>query len=103
MHAMTSIVGDTHRWNHMNGWGAGWMWLWGPLMILGLVALTVWVVRANAGSPQSPDRSATTDADGGGVSSSAREREIVAERYARGDLSTEEYRERLDELGRIER
>ena len=26
-------------WDHMSGWGGGWMWLWGTLMMLSWVAI----------------------------------------------------------------
>jgi putative membrane protein len=74
-------------WDH-HGWGgAGWMWLWGGLMMLfwvALVAAVVWFVATRSGArPAGP-------AD--------RAREILAERYARGDITGDEYRERLDTL-----
>ena len=80
---------DRDRWGHMDGWDGGWMWLWGLAMMVLFVVLVVWVVRTVAG--------------GGGPSESTpdpldRAREILAERYARGELTTEEYRERVDQL-----
>ena len=71
----------------MGDWGGGWMWLWGTLMMVVLVVLVVWLVRAGSGSA-GPARRDPAD----------RGREILAERYAKGELSTEEYRERLSEL-----
>jgi putative membrane protein len=73
-------------WDH--GWGGtGGMWLWGGLMMLfwvALVAAVVWLVATRSGpSPKPPADSA---------------REILAERYARGEITGEEYRERLDTL-----
>jgi putative membrane protein len=73
--------------DHMDGWGGGWMWLWGTLMMLAFVAalgVAAWaVVRSTqARRPAAEDRA----------------REILAERYARGELSTEEYTERLEAL-----
>lgn len=65
--------------------GGGWMWLWWPLGILALAAITAvvtWAIarwlRDEARRPQA--------------------RQILDERYARGEISTEEYRERLREL-----
>lgn len=87
--ATISVLGqDTGWWNHMSGWGGGWMWVWGTLMMLTWVAViagAVWLVARGLGRPE-----------GGGGGSRARE--ILDERYARGDLSTEEYRERLQAL-----
>jgi putative membrane protein len=75
------------HWDH-HGWGgAGWMWLWGGLMMLfwvALVAAVVWLVASRSG--QRP----TAPAD--------RAREILAERYARDEITSDEYRERLDTL-----
>jgi putative membrane protein len=74
-------------WDH-HGWGGpGWMWLWGGFMMLfwvALVAAVVWFVATR--SWQRP--AATAD----------RAREILAERYARGEITGEEYRERLETL-----
>jgi putative membrane protein len=83
---------DSHGWGHMDGWGGGWMW-WGLAMmvILTLIfaALAVWLIRSlNLG----PGRAEV------GPHPGARAREILAERYARGELTTDEYRERLEQL-----
>lgn len=83
---LTQIVADADGWGHMDGWGGGWMWLWGTLMMLSWVAIIVaaiWLITRNR------------DTTGG---RSSRAREILEERYASGELSTEEYRERLDHL-----
>ena len=67
-------------------WGGG-PWLWGPLTLVlwgGLIGAAVWFV-ARDGWPW--QRSAAD-----------RARDILAERYARGEISSEEYRERLDQL-----
>jgi putative membrane protein len=68
-------------------WGWGWMWVLGLLSMLLLVALVVGVVWAltRSNRPSQPD-------------STSRAREILNERYARGEISTEEYRERLAAL-----
>lgn len=80
----------------MDGWGMGngWMWLFGLLVLVGLVLVAVAAVRllgggAAAGGPEAGPPP-------------ARARELLDERYARGEISTEEYRERrraLDEDG----
>jgi len=65
------------------------MWLWGALMmaIVAIAIAIVWLVRATESGPR------------GNISSgSDRARAIPAERYARGELTTEEHRERLDHL-----
>jgi putative membrane protein len=75
------------RWGHMGGWGGGWMWLWGLVITALFVVLIVWLVRTVSADGRTPPRD---PAD--------RAREILAERYARGELTTEEYRERIEQL-----
>lgn len=69
------------------GWGPDGGWWFGPLIPLlwiALVGLTVWLVtrRRRSHEPTGMDRA----------------RHLLAERYARGELSTDEYRDRLDNL-----
>jgi len=70
------------------GWGrgGGWAWLWGPILLLwvALIATVVWFVARGV----RPRERAGVD----------RARDLLAERYARGELTTEEYRERLEQL-----
>ncbi|HEX6236879.1 MAG TPA: SHOCT domain-containing protein [Acidimicrobiales bacterium] len=83
--AATLVQNDDGWWDHMSGTGGGWMWLWGTLMMLtwvAVIAAAVWFVG----------RSLTSGRSSSGA------REILDERYARGELTTEEYRERLDQL-----
>lgn len=75
-----------------SGMGMGWGWLFWLLMVVGVILLVVVAVRAlgggvtgGAGVRRPPARS--------------RARELLDERYARGELTTEEYRERLQGLG----
>lgn len=86
------IAQQSNDWDHMNGWGGGWMWLWGVAMMAGFVALIVWLARANSGAsgPSVPSRDPTDPTD--------RAKEILAERFAKGELTTEEYRERVSSL-----
>jgi putative membrane protein len=70
-------------WGHMTGGG----WLLMSVFWLLLVALAAFtVVRILAGRPPVMD-------------DTVRARGILAERFARGEIGTEEYRERLEELG----
>jgi putative membrane protein len=71
------------------GWGMGWMWLFWVLLVLGVVLLAVVAVRAIGGGITRGGRASA----GAGERSSARR--VLDERYARGELNTEEYRERL--------
>jgi hypothetical protein len=43
MNTFTSILADSHNWNHMGNWDRGWMWVWGTLMMLGFLTLIVWL------------------------------------------------------------
>lgn len=89
---IAGVLAHHDGWDGHMGWGGGWwMLIWGTLMMAGLVVLVVWLIR--------------TTATGGGVSRGSGSddpldsaRRILAERYARGELSTAEYRERLDQL-----
>ena len=67
------------------GWGHHPWW---PLWLLfwaALIGTAVWLISRRRGRRGEPLASA---------------RELLAERYARGELSGEEYRERLEELKR---
>jgi putative membrane protein len=86
MAGFVSLFADSDGY-HMGDWGGGWMWLFGMPMMIGFVALIVWLVRAG-NSSEGPAPREPVD----------RGREILAERYAKGELSTEEYRERSSEL-----
>lgn len=81
------------------GQGMGWMWLWGPLMLMGIAGLVLLGTRmVNGGvgrryvpgSPQEP---------GGPPLGRSRARQILDERFAKGDLTEEQYREHLKVLG----
>ncbi|WP_433518771.1 SHOCT domain-containing protein [Nonomuraea sp. CA-143628] len=64
------------------------------LFWIGLIALVGWLVArtvAGQGFSSPPERSGLE-----------RAREVLAERYARGAISTEEYRDKLDHLSRTE-
>lgn len=76
--------GDGHMWGM---WGWGWMWLAGPLILVATLALAGLVVWALMRPSRQPSSSGTR-----------RPQEILDDRYARGELSTEEYRERSEIL-----
>jgi putative membrane protein len=74
-------------WRHGWGTGGGWGWLWAPIVLLlwvGFIATVLWFVARTARPRER--------------SGAERAREVLAERYARGELTTEEYRERLEQL-----
>lgn len=82
---LIGIIGDFND-NHMWG-GNGWGWLAMTLMMMlgaAAIGLIVWVIAR--GTQQSPP------------SGVERARAILAERLARGEVSPEEYRERLQHL-----
>ena len=81
------VLADADSFDHMSGWGGGWMWIWGVLMMALFLVFVVWLVRTIARpggwTPRDP-------AD--------RAREVLAERYAGDELSIAEYRERVSGL-----
>ena len=70
-----------HMWDVSSG--MGWWMAFGGIWILlfwgGIIALVVWGIRKLAGTT--------------GVSSKLNPLDIARERYARGDISTEEYKQ----------
>ncbi|AOT04654.1 SHOCT domain-containing protein [Arthrobacter sp. U41] len=82
------------------GSGMGWTGMFWLLLIVGvllLAGLGIWFLsagRRRGGPTGSPDGRGAGPAGGGGTP-----REILDERFARGELSAEEYRERLKILG----
>lgn len=78
------------------GMGMGWGWLFGLLVLVGVILLAVLAVRAFGGGITRGAGGASSPAQSPGRS---RAREVLDERYARGEITTEEYRERLQTLG----
>jgi putative membrane protein len=76
------------------GMGMGWLWLFWLLVVAGVVVLVVVAVRAVGGGVSRGD-----EANGRTSQGRSRARQVLDERYARGEIATEEYRERLRELG----
>jgi putative membrane protein len=79
------------------GGGGAWMWVFGGLMMVGvlvLIGLAVWAVIA--ATNRGASTAATSPSDVGGR---IRIRQVLDERYARGELNSEEYTERLQTLG----
>jgi putative membrane protein len=74
--------------------GTWWLWLFGLLVVLGITLLVVVLVRVLGGGI---NRSGSAGL-GGPPPGPGQARRILDERYARGELSTEEYREHLQEL-----
>jgi putative membrane protein len=87
------------------GMGMAWAWVFWILLIVGIVVLLVLVVRyigpggsgrqdqgSNTGQSHPPQG---TSQYGAG---NERARQVLAERYARGEIETSEYQERLRAL-----
>ena len=73
---------------HGMGWGGMvWGWVFLALIAVGVVLLVTALVRGRRGSTESRPA--------GG----SRAREILDERYARGEIDTAEYQNRLQQLG----
>ena len=85
-------------WGH--GWDMGWWWLFGLLMLVGIALLIAFIVLAvrmlSGASGRGEGHSAS-----GPISGQSRARQILDERYAKGELTTEQYREQIRVLGEI--
>lgn len=95
VHTAAGRWGSGDRWGpmdgRMDGWGGGWMWLWTLLLLAGIITLIVVAIIGLTRGFSSPDAR---------VGGRSKAREVLDERYARGELTTEEYHERLEELKR---
>lgn len=69
--------------SHADEWDHAWWPIW-PLLWIAVLAGVVWLVARRRREP----------APGGGD----RARDILAERFARGEIGGDEYRERLEQL-----
>lgn len=79
----------------MWGYGSdiGWMWLFGPLMMVGIVLLVVLVVWLINGGTRRPATDST-----GRLEGKSRGRQILEERFAKGELTAEQFREQIQVL-----
>jgi putative membrane protein len=80
----------------MWGYGYEWMWLFGPLMLIGVALVVLAIVWAVTGRRWSQPRELGPGASGAAAKPTPRQ--ILDERYARGELTTEEYHERMKVL-----
>ena len=96
------------------GNGFGWMWLWGLLLLIGVAALVLLAVRAfSGGTNHRPAQSGHAGpyaappygqpgfppGAAGFPGGKSQARLILDERFARGELSADQYRENLKVLG----
>lgn len=88
MIAVAPVFADADGWGHMGGWGWG-MAIFGWLFMASLVGLVAWLVWS------STRRSEPSTAAG-----EHRARDLLDERYARGDIDRDEYLERRADLER---
>ena len=70
----------------MDGSGMGWGWIWPVLVLAGLAILAYVGVRLAQGGRSAPPGSSSTA------------RQILDERYARGEIDEDEYRRRRSML-----
>ncbi len=80
------------------GFGMGSMWLWGLLALVGSLILIFVIVRVTTGGFKRNEIIKTLPTTVN-VADGRTPRQILDERYAKGQLNTEEYRERLSVLG----
>ena len=80
-------------------WGYGtnmvWMWLWGILLLVGIALLVLVAVRMFAGGGSQGGMQGPP----GPYPGRSRAQQILDERFARGELTAEQYREQLKVLG----
>jgi putative membrane protein len=77
------VVADGYASHHMGEWGWGWV-MGGWMMMLLVVAVVVWSMRGAAGLSRN--------------SRSPSPKRILAERFARGEITAEEYEDRRSAL-----
>lgn len=86
----------------MWGYGQGmwWMWLWGPLLLIGialLVLLAVWVSRGGVHAGQGGQGGQYGQYGRGPYppTGGSTARQILDERFAKGELTADQYREQV--------
>jgi putative membrane protein len=94
----------------------GWMWLWGVLMLVGIALLVLVAMRLFSGGgrggfqsggfthtgqpgPGGPWPGAGGPGPGGPGQGRSRARQILDERFAKGELTSDQYREQVRILG----
>lgn len=75
------------------GWEMGWMWLFVPLSLIAIM-LIVLIVRLFTGGISRNVGSGTPEP----LPGRSRPRQILEERFAKGELSADQYREQIQVL-----
>ena len=75
------------------------MWFWGPLMLIGIAVLVLLGTRMVSGSMGRRYYPGSPQEPGGHPLGRSRARQILDERFTKGDLTEEQYREHLKVLG----
>lgn len=89
-----------YDWHGMGWWmGLGWVWIILLLLLVGVVLLVVLLLRGQPGSGGPHRQDVGGQVVGGQDVGRSRARAILDERYARGEIDTSEYQERLRVLG----
>ncbi len=81
------------------GMNVGWMWLWGLMFFIGLALLVLVAVRLFGGGSSRGGPQGGPGPYPGPHPGPSRARQILEERFARGELTAEQYRESLRVLG----
>lgn len=78
----------------MGAGGMGWMWIIWPVVLIGLLLVVVLLLRGRGNTPErnTGPTSRALETEG------TRARELLDERYARGEVSDEEYEEKRKNL-----
>jgi putative membrane protein len=79
------------------GWDMGWMWLFLPVTLIAIVLLVWLLVRVFGGGISRGGR----DGASGPFSNVSRARQILDERFAKGELTAEQYREQVQVLNEV--
>ncbi len=66
-----------------HGWGMGWWWIIGLIIVIAVIWIFVKSMNQNTGSTQSPGKSALV---------------ILKERYASGEIDKQEFEKRKKDL-----
>lgn len=74
--------------------GMGWMWFIWPVVLVGIVLVVVLLLRGRDSAPNRYAGRTSDPSEAGGT----RARELLDERYARGEVSDEEHEEQLKHL-----